>query len=213
MKKVGIALVVLLVGGVALLFGLKQGGVSLGGLSFAWHQDKAVLHELAYSFLEDLQYKDFKKAASYHTHADQAKVDIPKLIERLFQVKPEQLNIRDIEITQVTIDRSGDRARTFFRSTIELLNSSRKKDQPNEERKVEGILYWHERPASEALPPPPEPGEAPAKEPEVVRPAKSDQSERRWRDIDGGTPQERAGAAAGGEPEKRWFMMLESSLH
>ncbi len=212
MKKVGIALVVLLVGGVALLLGLKQGGVSLGGFGFAWNEDKAVLRELAHSFLEDLQYKDFKKAASYHTHADQAKVEIPKLIERLFQVKPEQLNIRDIEITQVTIDSSGDRARTFFRSTIELLNSSRKKDQPNEERKVEGILYWHERPASEALPPPPKPGET-AKEPEVVGYAGGDQSERRWRDIDGGTPHERAGAAAGAEPEKRWFMMLESSLH
>ncbi len=208
MKKVGLALSLLLVGGFALLLGLSQGGLNLGGLKLAWNEDKAQLEELAYSFLEDLQYKDFKKAASYHTHADQKKVDIPKLIERLFQVKPEQLNIRDLKITEVRIDRSGDRARTFFTATTELLNSAKEKDKPNKERKVEGILYWHRRPASEADPPPPQ-----KEEPVVVGvsgPEKQrDQSPRRYVNVGEGEPYVE-GSAQG---EQRWFMMLESSLH
>lgn len=201
MKKVMLVLGVLILGGVALLVGMGQGGVNLGGMSWAWNSEKAVLEEKARSFLEDLQYKDFKKAASYHTFNDQKKADIPKLIERLFQVKPEQLNIRNIRVTEVTLDRSGDRARTFFTATTEVLNSNRgKKDKPNEERDVEGILYWHKRPAAEALPP------LPGQEPKVDP---NERSPRRYVQVGEGTPY--AGEEAG--DDGKWFLMLESSLH
>lgn len=149
MKKIAIALVLVLVLSVGLLVGLTQSGVSLFGKTlFAWNDEVAELERLAKQFLTDLQYKDFDKAGMYHTFIDKGKANIPKLIERLFQVKPEVLNIRDFEIVKVDLDPDGKRARTFFRSTMEILNTA-KDDKPNKEREVEGILYWHKRPAIE----------------------------------------------------------------
>lgn len=151
MKKVGIALaVVLALAGVALV-GLQRHGFSFLGFSYTWNEELAELHRLARSFLQDLQFKDFEKAAKYHSLADQARADIPKLIERLFQVKPELLNIRDFEIVRIDLDDDGKRARTFFRSNLELLNTA-EGDKPNKEKQIEGILYWHKLPASAAGP-------------------------------------------------------------
>ncbi len=202
MKKLGIALLVVLTLSVVALakfrsyspFGFGLGSL-LGG------NDVAVLEELARHFLEDLQYKDFDKAGTYHTFLDQAKVEIPKLIERLFQVKPEVLNIRDFKITDVTIDESGQRARTFFHANMELLNTARD-GNPNDERKVEGILYWHRRPAIEAQPvKAPEGAVKPAGSTETPTPAPA-------------TEATAAAPATGTEgPPMQWFMELESSLH
>ena len=149
MKKIAIALVLVLVVALGLLIGLSRSGFTLFGKTlFAWNEEAAELEKLAKQFLTDLQFKDFDKAAMYHTFVDKGKANIPKLIERLFQVKPEFLNIRDFEIVRVDMDPDGKRARTFFRSTMEILNTA-KDDKPNKEREVEGILYWHKRPAAE----------------------------------------------------------------
>jgi hypothetical protein len=159
MKKIAIALVLVLVLAIGLLVGLRSYGLSLFGKTFAWNQEVAELERLAKLFLTDLQYKDFDKASMYHTFVDKGKANIPKLIERLFQVKPEVLNIRDFEVVKVDMDPDGKRARTFFRSTMEILNTA-KDDKPNKEREVEGILYWHKRPAAEGEKPLP-PGATP----------------------------------------------------
>ena len=131
--------------------GFDLGRIGLGDFSLPLGGSETKLLEgLAYDFLEDLQYKDFDRAATYHTFADQGNADIPNLIERLFLMKPEQLNIRDIRIVSVDLDRGGSRARTFFKTTVEQLNSTGKsREETNREREVEGILYWHRRPAEE----------------------------------------------------------------
>ncbi|MCO5171325.1 MAG: hypothetical protein M9894_33910 [Planctomycetes bacterium] len=147
MKKVGVVLAVVLGLAVAALIGFQSYGFQLFGVSWAWDKEKAELARLAQSFLQDLQFKDFDKAGKYHELIDQGKADIPKLIERLFQVKPEVLNIRDFEVVRVDMDQDGKRARTFFRSNLEFLNTA-EGDKPNKEKQVEGILYWHKRPGA-----------------------------------------------------------------
>jgi hypothetical protein len=153
MKKIAIALVLVLVLAVVLLVGLGRSGFTLFGKTlFAWNEDVAELERLTRGFLTDLQFKDFDKAALYHTFVDKGKANIPKLIERLFQVKPEFLNIRDFEVVRVEMDPDGKRAKAFFRSTLEILNTA-KDDKPNKEKEVEGILYWHKLPGTEARDP------------------------------------------------------------
>ena len=53
-------------------------GLSLGG-------DRGLVRQITHSCLEDIQFKDFNKAASYHAPDKRDEVDIPFLIERLFQ--------------------------------------------------------------------------------------------------------------------------------
>lgn len=205
MKKVLIALGALLLVGVLLLAGLGRTGFSLFGVGWSWSPEAAAVEALARSFLEDIQFKDFQKAASYHTWTDEQKADIPKLIEDLFQVKPEQLNISDIRITRVELDRDGKRARTFFTTQLEVLNSkhqSQAEEPKNERREVEGVLFWHKRPAAEDVPPPTEapspPADATAAAPAAPTPAAPPSP-----------PPTPGTAAAEGE---RWFLRLESSL-
>jgi len=228
-NRVLIALVALLIVGAVLLLGLTSSGISVFGVGYHWNEEAAEVEELAYSFLEDVKYKDFDKASRYHTYADQDEADIPKLIERLFQVPPEKLNIHDIRIAGVDMDRDGERARTRFVANIEVLNSKQKNkkkgqdpdEAENEEREVEGILYWHRRPITDALPP----GSL-----QVIDPAAEDEDEDGDGDGDGdgdaeddGERTAEATAALPGEqtPQSRssdavpkaWFMKLESSLH
>lgn len=73
------------------------------------------LRSLTRSFIEDVQFKDFKKAARYHPAAEQDKVDIPFLLERLFMIKPEQLDVMEYEILFAKIDSSELRGRTKTR--------------------------------------------------------------------------------------------------
>jgi hypothetical protein len=97
------------------------------------------LTQRSIDFLEDLQFKDFDKAAAYHSTEDRGKVDIASLIERLFAVKPEFMDIMRYEIKRVEIDRSGDRAKVKTETVIKLLNT-------NEIKKPEVILYWRKDP-------------------------------------------------------------------
>ena len=59
-------------------------GLMLGG-------DRGLLRRVAMEFMEDIQFKDFVAAASYHAPDLIETVDIPFLIQRLFAVKPEAL--------------------------------------------------------------------------------------------------------------------------
>ncbi len=93
------------------------------------------LRRITLSFLEDLRFKDFDQAATYHTEEDQEKVDISKLIERLFAIKPELLDIQKYEILEIEKDSSGNRARVRIRSTVKPLNTSHVRD-------VESIIYF-----------------------------------------------------------------------
>lgn len=104
-------------------------GLALGG-------DRGALRRMALGFLEDIQYKDFQSAARYHAPDVRETVDIPFLIQRLFKVKPEALDIMDYEIVFADIDTSGLRARVKARVKVKFLVNER-----IEEREL--ILYFH----------------------------------------------------------------------
>lgn len=186
-KKIALLLLLVLVSGIVALVAQQRGLLSS-------NPDRAMLQRLSQRFMEDLQYKDFSKAALYHTYEDQQKADIGQLIQRMFLVKPEQLNIRNVRIVGVDFDSSGDRARAFVTCTNEVLNSGDKaKDEKNRAKQVEAILYWHRRPAREAYP-----------SDEVLKEAvKAGKTMPEVQEIQ--DPKQTG--------ETRWFLRLESSLH
>ena len=121
MKKAVIALLVLalLGGGYLTVAHLSGGAFSTLGLLLGG--DRGELRRVALSFLEDIQFKDFTSAAGYHSPETRDSVDIPFLIQRLFTVRPEALDIMDYEVVFAEIDESGLRARVKLRVTVKLL--------------------------------------------------------------------------------------------
>ena len=186
-KKIAAVLLLVLVAGGAALVAQQRGLLSA-------NPDRAVLQQLSQRFMEDLQYKDFDKAALYHTYEDQQKADIGQLIQRMFLVKPEQLNIRNVRIVGVDFDSSGDRARAFVTCTNEVLNTGDKaKDEKNRAKQVEAILYWHRRPSREAYP----------SDEELKAAVKAGKTMPEVKEIQ--EPKQSG--------ELRWYLRLESSLH
>lgn len=104
-------------------------GLALGG-------DRGLLRRVALEFMEDIQFKDFVAAASYHAPDLIETVDIPFLIQRLFAVKPEALDIMDYEIVFADIDSSDLRARVKLRVRAKLLAN-----EQIQEREL--ILYFY----------------------------------------------------------------------
>ena len=71
------------------------------------------------------KYKDFDKAATYHPPDKQETVDIPYLIERMFILKPEGLDVISYEIIFADVDSSDLRARVKTRVKVKnLVNNS-----------------------------------------------------------------------------------------
>jgi hypothetical protein len=139
MKKLLVVFAILAAVAVGLLvFTSRSGTMSLP--TTASSGDVAFLEKKSKEFLEDIQYKDFKKAASYHNREDRKKVDIPNLIERMFAVKPEFLEIMRYEILKTTLDSSGTRCRVKTKTVVKILNTS-------EIKEPEIILYWFKDPS------------------------------------------------------------------
>ncbi len=97
--------------------------------------DAQSMIKYATSFMEDLKFKDFKAAAKYSLPQQQDKYNIANLIERLFHIKPELLDIQSYAITHTDLDSSGQRARVHVKSQIKVLNTK-------ELRSPEMILYF-----------------------------------------------------------------------
>ena len=142
MKKLVTALLVLgtLAGGYAAAVHFSGGafydfGVPLGG-------DLGELRRTTTSFMEDLQFKDFDRASTYHDPDKQDAVDIPYLLERLFLVKPEALDIMEYEIILAEIDSTDRRARVKTRVKFKDLVL-------NKVRERELMLYYHRDSLSE----------------------------------------------------------------
>ncbi len=136
MKKVNLLFVLIVVLGLsAALLGSRLGlDISIGG--FSLNSDRNTLYNRMSDFLEDIQFKDFKKSASYHSPEDQKSANIPDLIENKFLIKPELMDIKEFQIQKIDVDRSGERARIHTMTHIKLLNSTEMKD-------VESIFFWH----------------------------------------------------------------------
>jgi hypothetical protein len=139
MKKV-VLIFTLLVGLAMGLLYISNPGTDIGTtFNQVASDDVKYLRQQSKNFLEDLQYKDFDKAATYHSTEDRKGVDIPRLIERMFAVKPEFMDIMRYEIKRVEIDSSGDRAKVKTETVIKILNSGSVKEP-------EVILYWRKDP-------------------------------------------------------------------
>jgi hypothetical protein len=97
-------------------------GLPLGG-------DREQLRRLSLDFWEDIQFKDFQSAAAFHDPATQQEVDIPYLLERLFALKPEMLDIMNLEVVLTDIDSSGLRGRVKTRIKVKNLLNGDVKDR------------------------------------------------------------------------------------
>lgn len=136
MKKSTIAFVIVVLALAGYFaYDAKWGRSILIGL---FSEDLKIIEQMSLSFLEDLKFKDFDNAAAYHHPEDQKKANIPKLIERLFKVKPELLDIMEYEILETTLDSSKKRGRVKLRAKVNLLNSDKIKTP-------EMILYYHKK--------------------------------------------------------------------
>ncbi len=105
-------------------------GLPLGG-------EEGLLRRTTLSFWEDLQFKDFDKAATYHSPERQETVDIPLLLERIFLQKPELLEIMSYEIVMADLDSSGLRARIKTRVKV--------KDLPREDIDDREVILYYKR--------------------------------------------------------------------
>ncbi|MDM8517045.1 hypothetical protein QUF76_12660 [Desulfobacterales bacterium HSG16] len=101
-------------------------------------KDKKIVNETTLAFMEDIKFKDFKKAATYHHPDDQEKANIPKLIERLFRIKPELLDIMEYSTLETSLDSSKKRAKVKLTAKVHMLNSDKIKN-------LEMIIYYHKK--------------------------------------------------------------------
>jgi hypothetical protein len=131
---IGVGVVVALAGGYLGAAHLSGGNLPTLGLPIGG--DEAKLRSTALSFWEDIQFKDFDHAASYHAPELQDAVDIPYLLQRLFKVKPEALDLMEYEVVFVDIDSSRLRARVKTRLKVKFLGNGKIKEQ-------EVLLYFH----------------------------------------------------------------------
>ncbi|MFH0800908.1 MAG: hypothetical protein V2A78_00765 [bacterium] len=136
MKKIGFFILVLLVPALALALYFSLG---TSPIPLPFNSDKNILTEKTLHFLEDIRYKDFAAAAACHSPEEQKKVNIPELIERIFQIKPEFLDLMRYEISGLDIDSTSLRARVKTHSTVKILNTG-------EIRQPDVIFYWHKAP-------------------------------------------------------------------
>ncbi len=104
-----------------------------------FNSDIGIVRETSKTFMEDLQFKDFRSSSLYHHKLEKDRVDIGRTLEKLFLVKPEMLDIKDYRIVKAEVDSSGDRARVLVESRYRRLNFD---DEPNT---GEIILYWMKR--------------------------------------------------------------------
>ncbi len=135
MKKAVTVLLVLAVLAGAYLGVAHVSGGAFWTLGLALGGDRGALRRIALSFLEDIQFKDFVSAASYHAPDIRDSVDIPFLIQRLFTVRPEALDIMDYDVVFAEIDSGGLRARVKLRVKVKLLMNALIEEQ-------ELILYF-----------------------------------------------------------------------
>jgi hypothetical protein len=136
MKKSTIAFVLVL-GALAAFFAFDSRKEGLSLLRFL-SGDLKTIEKMTVSFMEDIQFKDFDRAATYHHPDDQNKQDIPKLIERLFQIKPELLDIMEYKILDTSLDSSGNRGRVKVKTKVHRLNT-------DDFRNVELMFYYHKK--------------------------------------------------------------------
>ncbi len=127
-KKVTLILVLLLVAGGAAY-------AVLSGMTSVYQSDVHIIKKKSNRFFECIKFKEFGEASKFHHPSEQKGVDIPKMIEDLFKVPPEQLDIQEVNVLFGEIDTSGVLGKVKTRCTVNVLNAKKT-------RNPEVMLYW-----------------------------------------------------------------------
>ena len=122
---------------ILLLLALLGGGAYavFSGLTPVYRSDAHLLKQKSERFWECVKFKEFGEAAQFHHPDEQKLANIPKLIEDLFKVPPEQLDIQEVYVKFAEIDTSGILGKVKTQCTVHVLNSK-------EIRNPEVMLYW-----------------------------------------------------------------------
>ena len=123
----------------AVLAALGAGAYLFLADPFTSAQGAGQIDDYAKMFMEDVQFKDFRRASNYHHELERDRMDIGRAIETIFLVKPEMLEIREYRIVRTTLSSQNTRGRTLVRTKYKRLNVAK---EP-EEKDI--VLYWIKR--------------------------------------------------------------------
>ena len=121
---------------ILLFIAAAAGYVILGGYTPMLASDTKTIREKTYRFWECIKFKSFDLAAEFDSAED--KDTTAEKIEQLFQVKPENLDIQEIDVLHCTVDSTGILGRTKTRLNGEMLN-------PNRPATIEVMLFWEKK--------------------------------------------------------------------
>lgn len=79
-------------------------GLPIGGA-------RAELRTLTMSFWEDIKFKDYKKAASYQAETKRSESSISALVEQVFGLPAQSVDLMEFSVVEAELDSTGNRAR------------------------------------------------------------------------------------------------------
>ncbi|MBI2373240.1 MAG: hypothetical protein HYV07_04510 [Deltaproteobacteria bacterium] len=119
--------------------GLSVGGREIGGSTRAWIEKETL------RFVEDLQFKDFDRAASHHLIQKKDKRDIAALIKQVFKVRHELLDIHHFRVVQSDMDEAGKRARVRVNVQFNVLGPAMIREKPESKQDADLMFYWFQQ--------------------------------------------------------------------
>lgn len=144
MKSALILFVLLAAAGAGLW--LLSGPANLSVPAVVMTGDRAYLRDRTLEFLEDIKFKDFEKASTYHLAEAQKARDIPALLQRVFHIKHEVLDIQTYEVLEVEMDSSKRRGRVRTLVRFHVLGDRDVREHEDAFRDVEMLFYWFKGP-------------------------------------------------------------------
>lgn len=144
-KSLWLLILALGLGGTGLYLASNPTGLSIGNVRFGG-KVQGYLRDRTIDFLEDIKFKDFDRASSYHLAETQKKRNIPGLIRKVFQIRHEVLDIHDYKILGIELDRSEKRARVRAFVRYRILGDKRVRDDERSLRDLEMLFYWFKQP-------------------------------------------------------------------
>lgn len=144
MKSAIFLVVVLALAGGALLLLSQHSGAGMPTIALSG--DKGHLKDATLEFLEDIKFKDFKKASTYHLEDTQKARDIPQLIQRVFRIRHEVLDIQSYEVLEVELDTAKSRGRVRTLVRFHVLGDRDVREKADAHRDTELLFYWFKQP-------------------------------------------------------------------
>ena len=119
---------------IVVILAVAGGGYAIqSGYTPFFHSEKKIIRGQTLQFWEFIRFKSFDQAAVFDE--DEDRETTARLIEGIFRIKPENLDIQRVDVISVEIDSSGDLARSKTRLEGEMLN-------PKRAETIEVMLFW-----------------------------------------------------------------------